>query len=73
MNCFTLGWRYFDDDNVLKIEDERVVDSSAYVLVYRMRSTAQALKLESPFVISPVQVIQFNSIQFNSIHFRLIH
>lgn len=51
-----LGWRYFDDDNVAKIGDERVCDSSAYVLVYRMRGTVQALKTECPFVVSPLQV-----------------
>ena len=48
-HIFFQGWRHFDDDHVSKIDDDRVIDSSAYVLVYRMRGTAQALKSDSPF------------------------
>eukprot|EP00112_Aurelia_sp_Birch-Aquarium-sp1_P010488 Seg2238.7 transcript_id=Seg2238.7/GoldUCD/mRNA.D3Y31 product="Ubiquitin carboxyl-terminal hydrolase 19" protein_id=Seg2238.7/GoldUCD/D3Y31 len=44
-----IGWRHFDDDNVSKIDDDRVIDPSAYVLVYRMRGAVQALKSDSPF------------------------
>lgn len=51
-----LGWRHFDDNNVTKIDEESVSDLSAYVLVYRMRSTSQALKTDSPFTVSPFQV-----------------
>ena len=44
-----LGWRHFDDDQVTKMDEESVVSSFAYVLVYRMRDIAQAMKLETPF------------------------
>ena len=50
-----LGWRYFDDDLVSKVDDDKVCDSSAYVLVYRVRGMSQALQVECPFVL-PLQV-----------------
>jgi len=46
-----IGWRYFDDDIVSKVDDDKVCDCSAYVLVYRVRGMSQALQVECPFVV----------------------
>eukprot|EP00794_Sanderia_malayensis_P007032 gene7032-7821_t len=51
VKCVMLaGWRDFDDDQVAKLNEDSVVSSSAYVLIYRMRGIANSLKLESPFL-----------------------
>ena len=49
MFFFFVGWRFFDDDDVLRIKEDRVVTSDAYVLVYRMRGTSAAVKCEQLF------------------------
>ncbi|XP_065059123.1 ubiquitin carboxyl-terminal hydrolase 19-like isoform X2 [Rhopilema esculentum] len=55
-----IGWRYFDDDHVVKIDDERVIDPSAYVLVYRMRETPHDLKADYPFPLGSATATEGN-------------
>lgn len=45
-NFVNSGWRYFDDDSVTKIKNEKVVSGDAYVLMYRARGAHNAIRLE---------------------------
>ena len=47
------GWRHFDDVDVTKIKDDKVVSPDAYVLVYRLRGTHDLMKSDRHLSLVP--------------------